>query len=221
MSQKTKSKNMMMARAIVEIAGKPKDYIEKAMKLVMERLKSEKGIKVLKIKLHEAKENSGVFNTFADIELEFRDFDALLLFCFEYMPSSIEFTDPEEITMDMLKLTDIFRHITQHCLHPLSEFPDLTFTICVAKRHHGIPVVILLKLRGQVASNPHRGRIVTPELRELCLKRLEFTEKNIKLKIRYYRLIQNIIPVIIFINGSPELFSSHPRFFRFHKGLFT
>ncbi len=149
MSQKTKSKNMMMARAIVEIAGKPKDYIEKAMKLVMERLKSEKGIKTLKIKVHEAKENSGVFNTFADIELEFKDFDALLLFCFEYMPSSIEFTDPEEITMDMLTLTGIFNDLVARLHQTDMKLKNVNAANIILERNAGnlLKTTISLTLR--------------------------------------------------------------------------
>ena len=107
-----KSRNQMfLARAVVEVAGKPKKHIEDAMNIVIEHLKNENGIKVLESNIHEAQQHEDIFSTFAEVELELEGFGALLLFCFEYMPSSIEFTEPEELKADSLTLTEIFNDL--------------------------------------------------------------------------------------------------------------
>ena len=104
-------KSEFVVRAIIEIAGKPKDYVEKTMKLVVDKLKQEKGIKIKHSKTHGAEQHEDIFSTFADVELEIQDFDTLLFFCFEYTPSSIEFLEPEEVHMDLIKLTEIFNDL--------------------------------------------------------------------------------------------------------------
>ncbi|MBI3034570.1 hypothetical protein HYY72_05415 [Candidatus Woesearchaeota archaeon] len=100
-----------MARAIIEIAGKPKKYIEDAMKLVLERLKKEDGIKLLKTKTHEPQQHGDIFSTFAEVELRLEDFDSITFFCFEYLPSSIEFLEPESFKMDSVMMNSVLNDI--------------------------------------------------------------------------------------------------------------
>ncbi len=102
---------IMLARAIVEIAGKPKKYVEDTMQLVINKLKEEEGMKIVNSKIHDAKDHSGVFSTFSELEIEFQGNESLLLFCFEYMPSSIEFIEPEEIKMENQVMTGIFNDL--------------------------------------------------------------------------------------------------------------
>ncbi len=111
MNSKNKHTQAFLVKAIIEIAGKPKNYIEDAMRLVMKNLNEEEGIKVIKSKTHEAKEHSGIFSTFSEVELSIEDNDALLLLCFEYTPSSVEFIEPEELKIDSVELTEMFNDL--------------------------------------------------------------------------------------------------------------
>ncbi|MBI2133098.1 hypothetical protein HYU11_00280 [Candidatus Woesearchaeota archaeon] len=106
-----KKRIKLSSRAIIEIAGKPKDYVEKTMALVVKKLREEDGINIRHCKMHNAKENSGIFNTFSEIEAEFNDYESILNFCFNYMPSSIEFIDPEQIIMEQNDLTSFFNDL--------------------------------------------------------------------------------------------------------------
>ena len=106
-----KTQQLFMGRAIVEVAGKPKQHIEDTMKLVVSKLRKEAGLKVLKAKVHEPEQHDEVFSTFAEIELRFEDFDSILFFCFEYLPSSIEFLEPEAIRVDSVLMNSVFNEL--------------------------------------------------------------------------------------------------------------
>ncbi len=106
-----RSKTTFLARAIIEVAGKPRSHIESTMRLVVEKLKTEEDIKVLSANINEPKQHEDIYSAFAEVEVELQGFEAVLLLCFEYMPSSIEFTEPEKPDVDSLSLTSIFNDL--------------------------------------------------------------------------------------------------------------
>ena len=107
-----KGKTKYVCRAIIEIAGKPKDHIKQTMKLVMKKLAEEEGTKIIHFKTHEpAEHEGGVFNTFTEVEIGFADFEHVFNFCFEYLPSSIEFVEPENPGIDLMKLSHLFSEL--------------------------------------------------------------------------------------------------------------
>jgi hypothetical protein len=95
-------------RITLEIMGHPKEHVEKTIKLVVERLKAEKGIDVISSRIHEVKlqEEQKLFSTYADIELLFADFEALTRTCFDYMPSSLEILEPSDFQFSALDLSN-------------------------------------------------------------------------------------------------------------------
>jgi hypothetical protein len=90
---------------MLEILGKPADYIKEALVHIVEKLGAEKNIKLLDKRVAEPKqiENQDAFTSFAEIELE-TDIETLMVLIFNYMPSHIEIITPESITM---KNTDL------------------------------------------------------------------------------------------------------------------
>ncbi len=102
------------AIAIINIIGRPADYLEEIMEKVVEQLKKDKGIVIKKIKIEkptiikqkteEIKKAVGekeVFGAFCELEMEFKDFSKLLGFMIDYMPASIEIVEPSEIKMSL------------------------------------------------------------------------------------------------------------------------
>ena len=88
------------AKLIIEIVGKPKEYVEETIKKTLEKLKDEKKSNVLSEKTHETKEvQESVFSTFAEVELVTETFQRFLDICYEYAPSSIEILEPEKYPM--------------------------------------------------------------------------------------------------------------------------
>jgi len=89
---------MLNVRFIIEIAGYPKEHIEETMKGIIKKLRNEK--KVLNYKIYEAEQKEKLFSTFAEVEIEIKDFDEMVGICFDYMPSSIEILKPDKFNLE-------------------------------------------------------------------------------------------------------------------------
>lgn len=106
-------------RTILEIVGKPKKYVEDALKDHLNKIKADKNFTITKEIIEPAEEQDGFFSTFAEIEVLTKNTTALLSLCFDYMPSSIEILEPEDL---MLKNTAFsgFLNDMQARLHALN-----------------------------------------------------------------------------------------------------
>ena len=92
----------ILSRVVIEVAGFPKDHIEQVMHKVVEKIGE--NFKVVKAEIFESVElkdkMAGFWSIFSEIELKFEDINAITIFCFEYMPSSIEILELEELKFD-------------------------------------------------------------------------------------------------------------------------
>lgn len=111
----------ILFRAIVEVVGKPKEYVEKAIKTIIEHAKQVEGLKLEKQEIEEAtslkseklpsteekiqKAAGELFSTFAELEFKAKNLDSIGFFCFDFMPSSIEIIEPENISLKMQQLS--------------------------------------------------------------------------------------------------------------------
>lgn len=100
-------------RAIIEIAGFPKEHVEEIMKKVIDNLKSAFDLKDHKIYEAVALKDKmeGFWSTFSEVEMNFKDINELVIFCFEYMPSSIELLSPEEIKFKSNEMNNLFNDL--------------------------------------------------------------------------------------------------------------
>ena len=89
---------------VIEIAGKPANYVTKVFDGVLKNLAKEKGIEIIKKKVHKVKKIETVFSTFAEIEMLVMNMKRLVDITFDYMPSSIEIIEPTTLK---LELTDV------------------------------------------------------------------------------------------------------------------
>ena len=96
----------ILCRIIIEIAGSPKEHVEKTIDLVIESIKQVKDVEIIKSEKFPAEEQeipgqkvtkAKIFSTFAETELLVKDMQTLIALCFEYMPSSIEMIEPENM----------------------------------------------------------------------------------------------------------------------------
>ncbi len=99
-------KGAILSRIIVEIAGSPKEHIAKTIDLVVESMKQVKNVDVISAEKFPPKEQgipgqkitkAKIFSAFTEIELLAKDFPTLIGICFEFMPSSIEIIEPENM----------------------------------------------------------------------------------------------------------------------------
>ena len=100
----------ILSRAILEVAGKPKEHVEKTLNDLVESARESESFGIEKYKVFEAKEIEGIWSSFAEIELLSR-MEELVGFCFDFMPSSIEIIEPEQLTIKSQRLTHTFNDL--------------------------------------------------------------------------------------------------------------
>ena len=87
-------------RATIEVLGYPEDHIKKTTEKLIEKLKSEEGIQVIKKEIQNPEKiKETFFASFVEIEMKVNDFSKLLKFCHDYLPSNLEILDTENITL--------------------------------------------------------------------------------------------------------------------------
>jgi hypothetical protein len=110
-------KELIRCRAILEVLGKPKEHVEKTIKLLVEKIKEIEEISVLNEKYAEIKpEGETMFSTFVELEMVIKGINALTGFCFDFMPSSIDIEKPDQLTIKNRHISDIFNDM-QSKLH--------------------------------------------------------------------------------------------------------
>ncbi len=117
--QKRIEQGYLHVRAIVEVVGKPKKHVEETLKKYLAKIQDNKNYVLINQSIEPAEEHENYFSTFAEVEMLFKDSIALLSFCFDYMPSSLEIISPEKI---LIKNNDFagFINDLQARLHTLN-----------------------------------------------------------------------------------------------------
>ena len=105
-------KDPIRAKVILEVLGKPKDHVQKTIKLLVEKIKEDPDISIL----HETyakvepKEKS-LFTTYVELEMVLKNIPTLIGFCFDFMPSSVDIDKPEELTLKNREISSIVNEL--------------------------------------------------------------------------------------------------------------
>ncbi len=100
----------ILSKVILEVAGKPKEHVENSLKDLVDIATKSKVFGVISYQVYEAKEIESIWSTFAELEL-LSTMQELVGFCFDFMPSSIEIIEPEEINIQSRELTGIYNDL--------------------------------------------------------------------------------------------------------------
>ncbi len=106
---------MVRAIMIVEIAGRPAEYLKGALAEHIGVLNKVNDIKVHSIKMsepREIKDSEGMLTCFAEADFETTTFARLSETMFDFMPSSVEVVEPVNVTMSMTEATDLLNNIS-------------------------------------------------------------------------------------------------------------
>ena len=90
-------KGQLLVRVVIEVLGAPKEYVEEAIQLVVDRVHKTSDIEVVSESTYEAEEKEKLFSTFSEIEIWFKDLDKMVKFLFDFTPSSIEIMQPAKL----------------------------------------------------------------------------------------------------------------------------
>ena len=104
-------KTHLRCKVIIEILGKPKEHVEKALKIYVDRIKQDTDLIVLKEEFADAKEKEGLWATFTELEMVVKGIRKLIAFCFDYMPSSIQILKPESYNLDRSLIEDFINDL--------------------------------------------------------------------------------------------------------------
>ncbi len=96
----------IVCRVILEVLGKPKEHVIESLKGFVENIKeNKKKYHVIRVENSEPEEVEGMFSTYAEIELWAIKPSNILDLCYDYMPSSIEILEPNNVTFTGTDLT--------------------------------------------------------------------------------------------------------------------
>jgi hypothetical protein len=100
-------------RAVIEVLGTPKEHVEKAIHDYIGKLKEDKEFKVVKADFADVQkqEKQELWSTFADLEIETSKVTNLLNFCFDYMPSSLEVLEPDNLAYENIELSSVLNDL--------------------------------------------------------------------------------------------------------------
>ena len=123
---------------ILEVLGKPPEYLKETLENLIKKIDEEKGVEVKQKKINEAKklEDSaknlknfdakkmtsveGFYTNFAEVEVEVEDVLNLVILLFKYMPAHIEIVSPELIALTNNGWGDILNELARR-LHGYDE----------------------------------------------------------------------------------------------------
>lgn len=124
----------IIALIIFEIMGRPKEYLVQSMNEVIDNLSKEKGVKIIKRKIHEPKEledRKGIFSTFSETEIEFDNNESFLTMMFNYMPANVEIISPSEWKFKMSE----FNTFINELLRKLHQYDNLAKAFIIEKNN--------------------------------------------------------------------------------------
>lgn len=103
----------IIARMIIEVLGSPKEHVEETIKQVIQKLESEKAIKLISQKTYETEEqkDTKLWSTFSEVEFSPENIKSLIELCFDYMPSSIEIIEPAGMDLDSGNISDMLNDL--------------------------------------------------------------------------------------------------------------
>ena len=104
---------MIIVKLISEVLGSPKEHVDKALNLILDKIKEQNGLKVADSKFFEAQkmEDKPLFTGFIEYTIEVEDPQRLIDFCFDFMPSSLEIIEPDELDMKSVKFADMLNDL--------------------------------------------------------------------------------------------------------------
>lgn len=99
---------------ILEVLGRPAENVTDALSKLVERLGSEKGMKVKSKKIAEPKAVDGdLFTSFAEVELELDSIVNYFGILFGYLPSHVELINPDKVGISNFELNELANALTQ------------------------------------------------------------------------------------------------------------
>ena len=112
-------KGWIQVRVLAEVIGRPQEHVVKTTDAYIEKVKQDNDIEIIDVKKGEpnaVEDMEGYFGAIIEFEMLFSNLKILTGFCFDYMPSSIEIIEPDNINFKDRELSSFYNEL-QNKLH--------------------------------------------------------------------------------------------------------
>ena len=123
--------NVIVATFILQVAGKPVDNVNKALELVLKKLKDDKRWYIVESEIIEPEydEESTLYSGMIEAKAEFDRAGHIMEFIMDYTPNSIEVEDPKSINLNLSEFNGILNDMSNYLLASQMQIRKLNATI--------------------------------------------------------------------------------------------
>lgn len=117
----------LKAILIVEVLGRPANYLPEALKTHVENINNIKNTRITNLKIAEAKKIEGqedAYSCFAEVEVETESLSSLMGLVFDFMPSSVEVLEPYDLEFNSQEASMFLSDLSGR-LHKYDEIAKL------------------------------------------------------------------------------------------------
>jgi len=115
-------KDWIQCSIMIEVLGKPKEYVSQVLSEIVVALKKTETVQVLNEKQAEPKPQETLFSSFVEVEMLVKDVPTMISIIFNYMPSSIEIIKPTELKFNLNDANHLFNDMSAR----LHEYDNTT-----------------------------------------------------------------------------------------------
>ena len=139
-------KGRIYARLIFEIMGTPRENVEKAIRLLVEKLKTLDGVRVVVEKYFDPKKIEEMWSNFVEVELFLDNITTLVNMSVDFLPTSIEIIEPEHMSMPSREFGGVLNDLTVKLLKISNEYQTASVeNHLIKKKMNTLISVIVLK----------------------------------------------------------------------------
>ena len=112
---------------IIEVAGRPPEYLINSLKIHLDKLNHIPGVQVISSKIAEPRlieEEKDLYTCFGEVEVKTIGLIKLMDLVFDFMPSSIEIIDPMDLELNCQEATMFMNDLTGR-LHKYDEIAKI------------------------------------------------------------------------------------------------
>ena len=142
----------ILFRAIIEVLGKPKEHVDELLREHVSTIKEQSRYEIAKENFAEPEsQGDDVFSAFCELEIWANDTPALVEFCFDFLPSSIEVIEPDVIVYSTTELMHILNDMVARLLNVEREAKTSALKQSILEQNgmHLLKNCVKLSLRDQ------------------------------------------------------------------------
>jgi len=106
-------KENLKVRSIIEIVGSPENYVNELLDKVISKIGERNELRLNGKEIFKAEQikDKPLWSGFCDVEMDVENLGALMSFCLDFLPSSVEIIEPDTFYLPNSKLNNVFNDL--------------------------------------------------------------------------------------------------------------